>query len=146
MDSNKARLPLEAAEAAEFARWRDALRDDGAGGHRLPADFADRLVAAVGGNEPSASRAFWTFGRPSFFKIAASLAVLLGFSVAMFNLAAAFDDRTQGGGDFAAKTGVVCSGRDFESRCEQMAKWLGRERSQKAAAEFLANVFAASGV
>ena len=132
------------AEKAEFARWRAALAD-GAAGRRLPADFADRLVAAVCAAE-SAPRRFWVAGRSAFFKVAASIAVTLGLSVAVFNAVSSRSRRPPSDDELVAEVREAGSGWDFESRCERVMRKLEKDGSRKAATKFLANAFATCGV
>ncbi len=132
------------AEKAEFGRWRAALKDVGRA-HALPADFADRLVAAVERDERE-RRTFWTRGKAPLLKIAAAFAVTLGFAVAIFNAGVAdrMPEPQSATPYIAACAGLSSS--DIGLRCEGMASLLEKTVSRSAATQFMANVCAVEGI
>ena len=68
------------AEQAEHARWFRAMNDIAADPpHKLPPDFADRLVAAVVAKRAAHTPFFSRFRIPRWAKIAASLLALASF-------------------------------------------------------------------
>ena len=112
------------------------------------AGFEERCVARVEGilEEGEKRRQFWSFGGGAFLKVAASLAVMLGSASIVLNAIVRFNPQVPATGDagIAACAGPIAN--DIGSKCERMVKMLEREKSRKAAMEFLANVCMAGDI
>ena len=112
------------------------------------AGFEERCGTRVEGilEEGERRRPFWSFGGGAFLKVAASIAVMLGGAAIVLNAVVRFDPQVPVPGDagIAAYAGPIAN--DIGSKCERMVKMLEREKSRKAAMEFLANVCMAGDI
>ena len=112
------------------------------------AGFEERCVTRVEGilEEGERRRPFWSFGGGVFLKVAASLAVMLGAATIVLNVIVRFNPPEPAPGDAGIEAYAGSTANDIGSKCEQMVKMLEREKSRKAAMEFLANVCMADGI
>jgi len=112
------------------------------------AGFEERCVARVEGilAESEKRRRFWSFGRGAFLKVAASIAVMLGGASIVFNAIVGSNPQEPAPGDAGIAAYAGPTANDIGSKCERMVKMLEREKSRKAAMEFLANVCMAGDI
>ena len=112
------------------------------------AGFEERCVAQVEGilEEGEKRRPFWSFGGGAFLKVAASLAVMLGGASIALNAIVRSNPQVSVPGDAGIAAYAEPTANDIGSKCERMVKMLEREKSRKAAMEFLANVCMAGGI
>ena len=106
--------------------------------------FEERCVARVEGilEEGEMRRPFWSFGRATFLKLAASLAMLLGAYALVFNELA--DSGPQVSEQHPALE--FCSNDDIGYRCERTVRFLEKNVSRGAATKFLAKACTADGI
>ena len=112
------------------------------------AGFEERCVTRVEGilEEGERRRPFWSFGGGAFLKVAASLAVMLGGASIVLNAIVRFDPPVPAQGDAGIAAYAGPTANDIGGKCERMVKMLEREKSRKAAMEFLANVCMAGDI
>lgn len=112
------------------------------------AGFEERCVAHVERllEEGEKHRPFWSFGGSAFLKVAASLAVMLGGASIVLNAIVRFNPQVAAPGDAGIAAYAGPTPNDIGSKCERMVKMLEREKSRKAAMEFLANVCMAGDI
>ena len=112
------------------------------------AGFEERCVARVEGilEEGRPRRSFWSFGGGAFLKVAASLAVMLGAVSIVFNAIVRFNPQVSAPGDAEVEAYAGSAANDIGGECERMVKMLEREKSRKAAMEFLAEVCMAGDI
>jgi len=110
--------------------------------------FEERCVAQVEGilEEGERRRSFWSFVGGAFLKVAASLAVMLGGASIVLNAIVGSDPQVPALGDAGIAAYAEPAANDIGSKCERMVKMLEREKSRKAAMEFLANVCMAGDI
>ena len=112
------------------------------------AGFEERCVARVDGilENGKPRRSFWSFGGGAFLKVAASLAVMLGGASIALNAIVRFNPQVPSSGDAGIAAYAGPAANDIGGKSERMVKMLEREKSRKAAMEFLANVCMAGGI
>ena len=112
------------------------------------AGFEERCVAHVERilEEGEKRRPFLSFGGGAFLKVAASLAVMLGGVSIVLNAIVGSDPQVPTPGDAGIAAYAGPTANDIGSKCERMVKVLEREKSRKAAMEFLANVCMAGDI
>ena len=112
------------------------------------AGFEERCVAHVEEilEEGEKRRPFLSFGGGAFLKVAASIAVMLGGAAIVLNAIVRFDPQVPASGDAGISVYAGPTANDIGIKCEQMVKMLEREKSRKAAMEFLANVCMAGDI
>ena len=112
------------------------------------AGFEERCVARVEGilEEGEKRRPFWSFGGGAFLKVAASIAVMLGGASMVLNAIVRFNPQMPDSGDVGIAVYAGPAANDIGSKCERIVKMLEREKSRKAAMEFLANVCMAGDI
>ena len=112
------------------------------------AGFEERCVACVEGilEEGVKRRSFWSFGGGAFLKVAASLAVVLGGASIVLNAIVRYNPLVPAPGDAGIAAYAGPAANDIGGKSERMVKMLEREKSRKAAMEFLANVCMAGGI
>lgn len=110
--------------------------------------FEDRCVARVEGilEEGKKRRPFWSFGGGAFLKVAASLAVMLGGTSIVLNAIVRSSPQAPALGDAGIAAYAGPTANDIGGKCERMVKMLEREKSRKAAMEFLAEVCMAGDI
>ena len=108
------------------------------------AGFEERCVARVEGilEEGEMRRPFWSFGRATFLKLAASLAVMFGAYAIVFN--AIEDSEPPVLEQYPALE--LCSTDDIACRCERTVRFLEKNVSRGAATKFLAKACTADGI
>ena len=112
------------------------------------AGFEERCVAHVERilEEGEKRRPLWSFGGGAFLKVAASLAVMLGGATIVLNAIVRFNPEVPAPGDAGIAVYAGPAANDIGSKCERIVKMLEREKSRKAAMEFLANVCMVGGI
>lgn len=112
------------------------------------AGFEERCVARVERilEESEKRRPFWSFGGGAFLKVAASIAVMLGGAAMVLNAIVRFNPQVPAPVDTGIAAYAEPAANDIGSKCERMVKMLEREKSRKAAMEFLANVCMAGDI
>ena len=112
------------------------------------AGFEERCVAHVERilEEGEKRRPFWSFSGGAFLKVAASLAVMLGGASIVLNAIVRSNPQVPALGDAGIAAYAGTTANDIGSKCERMVKMLEREKSRKAAMEFLANVCMAGDI
>ena len=112
------------------------------------AGFEERCVTRVKGilEEGEKRRPFWSFGGGVFLKVAASIAVMLGAASIVLNAIVRSNPQVPALGDAGIAAYAGTTANDIGSKCERMVKMLEREKSRKAAMEFLANVCMAGDI
>ena len=112
------------------------------------AGFEERCVTRVKGilEEGEKRRPFWSFGGGAFLKVAASIAVMLGAASIVLNAIVRSNPQVPAPSDAGIAAYAGPTANDIGSKCERMVKILEREKSRKAAMEFLANVCMAGGI
>ena len=112
------------------------------------AGFEERCVARVEGilGEGERRRPFWSFGGGAFLKVAASIAVMLGGAAIVFNAIVRSNPQVPAPGDAGIAACAGPTANDIGSKWERMVNMLEREKSRKAAMEFLANVCIAGDI
>ena len=112
------------------------------------AGFEERCVAHVERilEEGEKRRSFWSFGGGAFLKVAASIAVMLGGAAIVLNAIVRSNPQVPAPCDAGIAAYAGPTANDIGSKCERMVKMLEREKSRKAAMEFLANVCMAGDI
>lgn len=112
------------------------------------AGFEERCVTRVKGilAEGEKRRPFWSFGGGVFLKVAASIAVMLGAASIVLNAIIRSNPQVPAPSDAGIAAYAGPTANDIGSKCERMVKILEREKSRKAAMEFLANVCMAGDI